>query len=483
VSIIVKTYDYSTDHTSPGQFGQDIFTLRSSFFEGRPPKSVNMHWRRFHIDDIPIDSPKAFDVWLRNRWREKDYMLEYFTRHQTFPAEDYWKDQLDISDASSGTHSIRSVARAARTIETEVKSGSWNEFVKIFAPITSVMMALTLAYGASPADLPIPGGTESLQQLMAALLGGGNTAMKGPPNLEEMEKLIEGAAKMSAAQTVEPKNQDKVQRLTQEHLAQLVKESAIKNGMVLPNGMPTVGQKRKAVSTMGGARRTPISTQKSPPKAQSVADLRSPKGPVTPREYLLPASKPKPAAPGPMQTVMTKSGVPIQVARSEVEKAKGGGVIMTKTGIPINISKSEAEKGQIGKTFTTASGVTIQVSPSTGRSVKVESKPADPGSGQKSSAKPNQPPATAKILVPKIAQQKPTSLSIPPKRAQSAAAQKPLITKMVPASKISAKPAGSSSTHAPQKKPPPTKNPLSTGPPKIQAPKSAPKSLRPKHDV
>ncbi|KAF2808014.1 acyltransferase-domain-containing protein [Mytilinidion resinicola] len=456
----------------PGQFGQDIFTLRSSFFEGRPPKSVNMHWRRFHVDSIPIDNPKAFDVWLRNRWREKDYLLEYFTRHSKFPADDYWKDQLDVSDTSSGSHSIRNVAPAARMIETEVKSGSWNEFVKIFAPITSVMMALTLAYGASPADLPIPGGTEFLTQQMGALLGAGDAAMKGPPNPEQMEKLIEGAAKMSAAQTVEPKNQDKVQRLTQEHLAQLVKESAIKNGMVLPNGLPTVGQKRKAVSTVGPPRRTPIGTQKYPPKAQSVANLRSTRGPSTATKQPALPLKAKPAPSGPMTTVMTKSGVPIQVAKSEVEKVKGGGVVMTKSGIPIHISKGEAEKAQSGRTFTTASGVTIQVSPSIGNPVKRESKPAASGSGPKSLGKvgpqASQKPAvkpTTKPTIPKTIQQK-------PKANQGLAVQNPPVRKPVTAPKTAAKPAGSQLNGAT-----PKKQPASTGPPKIQAPKTTPKKL------
>ncbi|KAF1814547.1 acyltransferase-domain-containing protein, partial [Eremomyces bilateralis CBS 781.70] len=70
-----------------GQYGQDIYTLRGSLLEGRPPKSVNMYWRRFRITTIPVDDSTAFDIWLRNRWREKDYLLEHFQKFNQFPTD------------------------------------------------------------------------------------------------------------------------------------------------------------------------------------------------------------------------------------------------------------------------------------------------------------------------------------------------------------------------------------------------------------
>ncbi len=130
-----------------GQFGQDIFTLRSSFFEGRPPKSVNMHWRRFKIADIPLDSDKAFEVWLRNRWREKDYMLEFYARTGRFPAEEFWKVQGPRTKEPG----------KAKFIETEVKSGSWEEFLSLFAPITALISVLFLFYS-DPSKLLQGGG-------------------------------------------------------------------------------------------------------------------------------------------------------------------------------------------------------------------------------------------------------------------------------------------------------------------------------------
>lgn len=376
-----------------GQFGQDIFTLRSTFFEGRPPKSVNMHWRRFHIDDIPIQNTKAFEVWLRNRWREKDYMLEYFNRNNRFPAEDFWKDHLDMESRSSqnGEKSIRSVPRPAVQIETEVKSGNWNEFVKIFAPITSVMMALTVAYGASPADLPIPGGKEFFEQHIKGLLGQ-NGEMKGLPSPEELEKMIEGAAKMGAQQAAAPEQMTEVQKLTQENLAKLVKETAIKHGAVMPGGMrrastalpqaptrtmatPTVSARRKAQSAVNGptAARIPAGAMKLKPNTSG------PKKPATS------APKPKPAAPtGPMKEVKLASGVTIKVPTIKVEDAKKTGSITLANGMKIKVGKDEIEEAQkkTGATIMTASGVPIKVTP--GGAITVQQKQTTNSSAKKS---------------------------------------------------------------------------------------------------
>jgi 1-acyl-sn-glycerol-3-phosphate acyltransferase len=374
----------------PGQFGQDIFTLRSTFFEGRPPKSVNMHWRRFRVDSIPIQNTKAFEVWLRNRWREKDYMLEYFNRNNRFPAEDFWKDHLDMDSVSShnGGKSIRSVPRPAVQIETEVKSGNWNEFVKIFAPITSVMMALTVAYGASPEDIPIPGGKEFFEQHIKTLLGQ-NGEMKGLPSPEDLEKMIEGAAKMGAQQAAEPQHLTEVQKLTQENLAKLVKETAIKSGAVMPGGYrrastalpqaptrtmvpPTATAPHKAQSAING----PTTTRRStvPIKAKETTPVV--KKPVQTAGKAAAPSKSKPAVfTGPTKEITLASGVTIKVPKTEVEEAKKTGIVVLKNGMKIKVEKDEIEEAQKnkGSTIMTASGVPIKISP-TG-AITVEQKP------------------------------------------------------------------------------------------------------------
>ncbi|KAI1336352.1 acyltransferase-domain-containing protein [Xylariaceae sp. FL0016] len=111
------TVDYVYDCTMAyegiprGRYGEDFFTLSSTYFQGRPPKSVNFYWRRFAVVDIPLDSQEKFDVWLRERWYEKDALMEQYVSTGRFPA----------NGAGIKGH-----------IETEVKTQYWWEFVKIF---------------------------------------------------------------------------------------------------------------------------------------------------------------------------------------------------------------------------------------------------------------------------------------------------------------------------------------------------------------
>jgi hypothetical protein len=410
----------------PGQFGQDIFTLRSSFFEGRPPKSVNMHWRRFHIDSIPINNKAAFEVWLRNRWREKDYMLEYFNRNTRFPADDFWKEHLDMGDIKSeNSRTLRSVPKPAIQIETEVKSGNWNEFVKIFAPITSVMMALTVAYGASPGDLPIPGGTQAFEQLLQGLLQGGD--LKGLPSPDELEKLIQGAAKMGAQREAKPQDVDKVQELTQENLAKLVKETAIKNGMVLPGGMRRVNTALPAL-TAPAQKTGPRTVKPAAPKAKSAINM-----PTTAKKPVPAIVKskipPKAAPPGEMMNVTTKSGVIIKVPKPQVEVAKRSGTITLQNGLQIKIGKDEVEEAQKkkGQTIMTASGVPIKISPSGAMTVeqklttqqpKYKFTPTAPAkkASPKSISKPNPPVAKAASTVNQGKAKPKPALNIAPKK-------------------------------------------------------------------
>ncbi|KAL2891106.1 putative acyltransferase [Ceratocystis lukuohia] len=74
-----------------GGYGEDYFTLQSTYFQGRPPKSVNFHWRRFRIADIPLDTCEEFDRWLRERWYEKDALMETYLATGRFPTSDLAK--------------------------------------------------------------------------------------------------------------------------------------------------------------------------------------------------------------------------------------------------------------------------------------------------------------------------------------------------------------------------------------------------------
>lgn len=102
---------------SRGKFGERIFTLAGTYVKGQTPKSVNFYWRRFLIDDIPLDTPEEFDIWLRERWYEKDALMEQYVSTGRFPpkpAEAVTKGQEPF-------------------LETEVRTKYPWEFLQIFS--------------------------------------------------------------------------------------------------------------------------------------------------------------------------------------------------------------------------------------------------------------------------------------------------------------------------------------------------------------
>lgn len=109
-----------------GEYGQDVFTLRSIYFQGRAPKSVNMYWRRFRVSDIPIDDQHEFEKWVLDRWREKDALLEGFMQTGHFPP-----------NPPSANKDVRQ-ARGA-FFETEVMQKYPLEYLLIFLPVPLVI--------------------------------------------------------------------------------------------------------------------------------------------------------------------------------------------------------------------------------------------------------------------------------------------------------------------------------------------------------
>ena len=125
-----------------GQYAQDIFTVGASYFGGRPPKSVNMYWRRFRVANIPLDDVEKFDGWLRARWSEKDRFIENWYRTGRFPA-----------DTGSNRDYQGKVSAGAGYIESEVKPQRWYEFLQVFAPIGLFALVLYLFYGSLPQEM------------------------------------------------------------------------------------------------------------------------------------------------------------------------------------------------------------------------------------------------------------------------------------------------------------------------------------------
>ncbi|KAG0652057.1 putative acyltransferase [Hyphodiscus hymeniophilus] len=103
-----------------GKFGQDYYSLRSMYLQGRPPPSVNMYWRRFAVKDIPLGDHEEFDLWLRERWYEKDALIDQYITTGRFPG------------IVKGTNGVTNGTVKEEHIETEVKLAHWWEVGNIF---------------------------------------------------------------------------------------------------------------------------------------------------------------------------------------------------------------------------------------------------------------------------------------------------------------------------------------------------------------
>jgi lysocardiolipin and lysophospholipid acyltransferase len=106
------------------------------YLQGRPPPSVNMYWRRIAIADMPLDDHDKFDLWLRERWYEKDALYEYFLTHGQFPSATAETNGLTNGDGKGKEHFI----------ETEVKLADTWEVGNIFMVLAAAGMAANLGY-------------------------------------------------------------------------------------------------------------------------------------------------------------------------------------------------------------------------------------------------------------------------------------------------------------------------------------------------
>ncbi|CAK4017805.1 related to 1-acyl-sn-glycerol-3-phosphate acyltransferase gamma [Lecanosticta acicola] len=114
----------------PSGYGAELFTLRSVYFQGRPPKSVNMHWRRFRIKDLPLDDKEKMYEWIVARWREKDELLDSFMKTGKFPAD---KSAVEIEGGPTDSFKTPYV-------NTEVRPRAPWEIFQIFAPVAAATM-------------------------------------------------------------------------------------------------------------------------------------------------------------------------------------------------------------------------------------------------------------------------------------------------------------------------------------------------------
>ena len=76
-----------------------------------------MHWRRFKVSTIPLESLEEFHAWLIERWNEKEVLLEEHAKTGRFPS-------------------------SIEAISTEVKLGRWWEIFQLCAVMAPLIAGL-----------------------------------------------------------------------------------------------------------------------------------------------------------------------------------------------------------------------------------------------------------------------------------------------------------------------------------------------------
>ena len=104
-----------------------------------------MYWRRFKISEIPLHDSVAFEKWLRNRWIEKDKLIELYLRTGRFPADHGVDKDVDGK-----------IRRGIGHVEAEIKPFRWYEFLQVFAPLGVLAMVLFMFYGSLPTQIVRP---------------------------------------------------------------------------------------------------------------------------------------------------------------------------------------------------------------------------------------------------------------------------------------------------------------------------------------
>lgn len=116
-----------------------------------------MHFRRFAVASIPISDPNEFENWIRQRWLEKDDLLEYYIQNGRFPEDDDQTNGQPIAgEAKVNVNQRIKVGGKERTIsamggssatgtwrgpiETEVKLKAWWEALDIFIVLLYVAL-------------------------------------------------------------------------------------------------------------------------------------------------------------------------------------------------------------------------------------------------------------------------------------------------------------------------------------------------------
>lgn len=109
------------------------------YFQGNAPKSVNLYWRRFAVADIPVGDLPAFEQWLKERWLEKDALMEHYVEHGRFPG-----DESAVVPSRYKSGSGPDEKKPGAYVETRVKPQNRFEFLQIYAVNVVVLLVINV---------------------------------------------------------------------------------------------------------------------------------------------------------------------------------------------------------------------------------------------------------------------------------------------------------------------------------------------------
>ena len=84
-----------------------------------------------------MNDPKKFEIWLRDRWLEKEELIEGYIQNGRFPADD--AHDFDGEPITNGNHATN-VVQGAGYIETEVQLAHWYEIGQIFVVLGAFVL-------------------------------------------------------------------------------------------------------------------------------------------------------------------------------------------------------------------------------------------------------------------------------------------------------------------------------------------------------
>ncbi|KAF9903149.1 hypothetical protein EC991_004132 [Linnemannia zychae] len=110
-----------------GEIPQELYPLPGLYLNQAQPKDINMHLRRFAIKEIPETEPE-FVEWVRQRWQEKDQLMEEFYTTGQFPS------QLTVEDIGGSVEdekkdAVRKSSNGGQSIRIPLKSRAMLDYL------------------------------------------------------------------------------------------------------------------------------------------------------------------------------------------------------------------------------------------------------------------------------------------------------------------------------------------------------------------